>query len=131
MAATAPLRARLEADVIGPASPPGPWRRLRWGSGGAASVLEQRRVLDAMRDLLRIRAIQAAGWRAAGLPVEEVRVVVYVHGEADVVVWYLNEAGFSLYRSAGGSGGPLARVDALPTGRELDLALDAVDHYLR
>jgi hypothetical protein len=84
-----------------------------------------------MRDLLRVRAIQAAGWRAAGLPVEEVRLLVYAHSEADVVVWYLNEAGLSLYRSAGGSGDPLARVDELPTGRELGLALNAVDHYLR
>jgi hypothetical protein len=83
-----------------------------------------------MRDLIRTRAIQAAGWRAAGLRVVEVRALVYAHAEADAVVWHLNEAGLALFCIATGERARHARVDELPAGEGLELVLEAVDYHL-
>jgi hypothetical protein len=110
-------------------SPPGgPWHRLRLGRGAAPS-LEPRRVREAMRDLIRTRAVQAAGWRAAGLRVVEVRALVYAREEAGAVVWYLNEAGLALYGIATGEREGHARVAELP-GEGLELVFEAVDYHL-
>jgi hypothetical protein len=83
-----------------------------------------------MWDLIRTRAVQAAGWRAAGLRVVEVRALVYAHEEAGAVVWHLNEAGLALYGIATGEREPHARVDELPAGERLELVFEAVDYHL-
>jgi hypothetical protein len=82
-----------------------------------------------MRELLRVRAARAAGWRAAGLRVEEMRALVYAHDEAGTVVWYLNEAGLALYCSATGERERHARIEALPT-EGLERVFEGVDYHL-
>jgi hypothetical protein len=109
--------------------PSGPWHRIDVARGPDGPDTQQR-LLDAMDVRLRERALQASGWRASGRPVRVVRVQVFCQLESDVIVWYVNDAGLGLYRSAGGRQEPRERVDALPSVPTPVLLLSAVDHWL-